>query len=249
MAGHSKWANIKHRKAAVDRKRGKLWSKLSRVITMAAKSGGSPADNPTLRLAVDKAKDANMPKDTIEKAIMKGTGELAGEDYEEVIYEGYGPNGVAVMCKALTDNRNRTAPEIKKIFEKAGGNLGATNCVAFMFTAKGVIVVEREQAEEEQLMELALEAGADDFESSAEIYEITTTPQGFEEVKHAIEAAGIAVASADVSMVAANSVTLDLAAARKVTNLIDALDDHDDVESVYSNMDIPDDVIEQLAAG
>ncbi len=160
MSGHSKWSTIKHKKAALDAKRGKAWSKLARAITMAAKTGGNPNDNPRLRLAIDKAKGGNMPKDTIEKAIKKGTGELEGENYEDVLYEGYGPGGVAVMCQAVTDNRQRTGPEIKKIFERHNGNLGTTNCVAFQFQQKGVIVVSVEKATEDQIMELALEAGA-----------------------------------------------------------------------------------------
>ena len=247
MSGHSKWSTIKHKKAALDKKRGKAWSKLARAVTMAAKSGGNPTDNPTLRLAIDKAKGANMPKDTIEKAIKKGTGELEGESYEDVLYEGYGPGGVAVMCKAVTDNRNRTSAEIKKLFEKGNGNLGASNCVAFQFSQKGVILVEGDKADEEQLMELALEAGADDINSSEMVHEITTSPDAFQAVKDAIEGAGIEVSSADLSMVAENEVVLDLDAARKVMRLVDALEEHDDVDAVYSNSDIPDDVMEALA--
>jgi YebC/PmpR family DNA-binding regulatory protein len=247
LSGHSKWSTIKHKKAALDAKRGKAWSKLARNITMAAKSGGNPDDNPSLRLAIDKAKGANMPKDTIEKAIKKGTGEGGAESFEEVLYEGYGPSGVAVMCRVITDNRNRTGPEIKKLFERCGGNLGATNCVAFMFTQKGVILVEADKAGEEQIMEIALEAGADDVESSDLVHEITCGPSALADVKRAIEAAEIEVESADVSMVAASNVTLDLEGARKVMRFIDALEDHDDVDDVYSNSDVPDDVIAQLA--
>lgn len=247
MSGHSKWSTIKHKKAALDAKRGKAWSKLSRAVTIAAKTGGNPADNPTLRLAIDKAKGANMPKDTIEKAIKKGTGELEGESYEEILYEGYGPKGVAVMCKVVTDNRNRSGPEIKKIFERSGGNLGPTNCVAFMFSSKGVIVVAADKVDEDKIMEIGLEAGAEDVESSEMLHEIITGPTEFEQVRKAIEEAEIEMVSADLSMVAANMVTLDLVAAGKVTRLIDALDDHDDVDAVYSNADIPDDVIQQLA--
>lgn len=248
MSGHSKWSTIKHKKAAIDAKRGKAWSKLSRAVTMAAKAGGgNVADNPTLRLAVDKAKGANMPKDTIEKAIKKGTGELSSESYEEVLYEGYGPGGVAVMCKAVTDNRNRTNPEIRKIFERSGGSLGSPNCVAFQFQSKGVIVIETDKADEDQLMEIALEAGADDVDSSAMIHEITTSLDAFEAVREAIKAAGIEIQSADLAMVADNPITLDLTVARKVLRLIDNLEDHDDSDAVYSNADIPDDVVEALA--
>lgn len=248
MSGHSKWSTIKHKKAALDAKRGKAWSKLARAVTMAAKAGGGNVnDNPSLRLAIEKAKGDNMPKDTIEKAVKKGTGELEGESYEEVRYEGYAPGGVAVMCDAVTDNRNRTAPEIKKIFERAGGSLGATNCVAFMFRQKGVILIEAEKAGEEQVMELALEAGADDVITSSETHEITCSPEAFESVKQALDGAGIEVASAELSMVADNEVTLDIDRARKVMRLVDALEEHDDVDDVYSNSHIPDEVFAEMA--
>lgn len=248
MSGHSKWSTIKHKKAALDAKRGKAWSKLSRAVTMAAKEGGgNPNDNPRLRLAIDKAKTGNMPKDTIEKAIKKGTGELEGESYEDVLYEGYGHGGVAVMCRAVTDNRNRTGAEIKKVFERAGGNLGAPNCVAFQFSQKGVIVVAADKAGEEQILEIAMEAGADDVETSQHIHEIICSPETFETIREAVAAAEIEIQSADLSMVADNLISLDLAGARKVMRLIDALDDHDDVDAVYSNSDVPDDVIAQLS--
>jgi YebC/PmpR family DNA-binding regulatory protein len=252
VSGHSKWSTIKHKKAALDKKRGKAWSKLSRAIMMCARTGSNPDDNPSLRLAIDKAKADNMPKDTIEKAIKKGAGELEGEHYEEVLYEGYGPGGVAVMARVVTDNRNRTAPELKKLFERCGGNLGSSNCVAFMFSQKGVIIIEREKASEanaseEKVMELALEAGAEDFDASEMIYEITCEAGALQDVKSAIEAAGIEIQSADVSMVAANLVTLDLNGARKVMKLIDALEDHDDVDAVYSNSDVPDEVVAALS--
>ncbi len=247
MSGHSKWSTIKHKKAALDAKRGKAWSKLSRAITMASKNGGNPADNPNLRLAIEKAKADNMPKDTIEKAIKKGTGELDGESYEEVLYEGYGSGGVAVMCRVVTDNRNRTSAEIKKIFERAGGNLGAPNCVAFMFHPKGIVVVEAGATTEDQIMEIALEAGADDVSGSAEAYEISCAPTAFESVREAIQAADLKLISADLAMVADNEVALDLTGARKVMRLVDALEDQDDVDAVYSNSDIADDVLEALA--
>ncbi len=247
MSGHSKWSSIKHKKAALDKKRGKAWSKLSRAIIMAAKSGGNPADNPSLRLAVEKAKADNMPKDTIEKAIKKGTGELESASYEDVLYEGYGNSGVAVMCKAVTDNRNRTSAEIKKIFERAGGNLGAANCVAFQFKQKGVIVVAKDEADEDRIMEVAIEAGAEDVESSEHIHEIVCAADDLEDVGKAITDAGIEFQSADLSMVADNIISLDLDTARKVMRLIDALDEHDDVEAVYSNSTLPDDVVAQLA--
>ncbi len=249
MSGHSKWSTIKHKKAVLDARRGKAWSKHSRAVTMAARMGGGSADdNPRLRLAIEKAKAANMPKDTIEKAIKKGTGELEGESYEEVVYEGYGPGGVAIMAKALTDNRARTAPEIKKVFERAGGNFGAPNCVSFMFSQKGVIIVPADKVAEDKIMELALEAGAEDVMSSEHVHEIRCEPDAFEPVKSAIEKAGIEISSADLSMVAGNEIALsDINVARKVMKLIDALDEHDDVDAVYSNADVPDEIMNQLA--
>jgi len=247
VSGHSKWSTIKHKKAALDAKRGRAWSKLARAITLAAKTGGNPEDNPRLRLAIDKAKAGNMPKDTIEKAVKKGTGELEGEHYEEVLYEGYGPGGVAVMCQAVTDNRNRTAPEIKKIFERQGGNLGQSNCVAFQFSQKGVIVVSKEKASEEQVMEVAIEAGADDVATSDMIHEVTTAPDDFEAVRDALTEAGIEFESADLRMVAENEIMLDANKARKAMKLVDALEDHDDIDAVYSNFDVPDDVMAELA--
>lgn len=248
MSGHSKWSTIKHKKAALDARRGRSWSKLARAVTMAAKTGGgNPTDNPRLRLAIDKAKAENMPKDTIEKAVKKGTGELAGESYEEILYEGYGHGGVAIMCKVVTDNRNRTAGEIKKIFERAGASLGQPHCVAFQFSQKGVFVLPREAVSEDRLMEIALEAGADDVQSSAEIHEITCRPDRFHEVKQNLDSAGLTLQSADLLMIAENNISLDLQTARKIRRLIDALDEHDDVEAVYSNSDISDEVMAQLA--
>jgi len=248
MSGHSKWSTIKHKKAALDAKRGKLWSKVSRAVTMAAKAGGGNIDdNPRLRLEIDKAKGANMPKDTIEKAIKKGTGELEGESYEDVMYEGYGPGGVAVMAKGVTDKRARTGAEIKKLFERSGGNLGAPNCVAFQFQQKGVIVIPSENCSEDQIMEIALEAGGEDVSSSELIHEVTTTPDTFEAVKKAVEDAGIEMSSADLSMVAMNTISLDVATARKTMRLIDALEEHDDIDDVYSNIDLSDEVIAELS--
>jgi YebC/PmpR family DNA-binding regulatory protein len=249
MSGHSKWSTIKHKKAALDAKRGKAWGKLSRAVTIAARNGGGDSSaNPTLRLAVEKAKAANMPKDTIEKAIKKGTGELEGESYEEIVYEGYGPGGVAIMCNVVTDNRNRTSPEVKKLLERFGGNLGAPNCVAWMFSQKGVFAINTEDADEERLLEVALENGAEDVSSSEMVHEVTCSPEAFETLKAAFESAGITVQSGDVTMVASSHVTLDLEQARKVLKIMDALEDHDDVNSVSSNFDIPDDVMAQLAA-
>ena len=249
MSGHSKWSSIKHKKAITDAKRSKAWSKIARDLTVATKTGGGDPDaNSRLRLAIDKAKGANMPKDTIDKAVKKGTGELEGAAYEEIVYEGYGPNGVAVMVQALTDNRSRTAPEIRKLFERKNGNLGATNCVAWMFRQRGVIVVNREDAEEDQLIEIALENGAEDVTTSERIYEVTCDPSSFERVRDAIRQAEITIQSSDLTMIAENNVVLDLAGARKVLDLVEALEEHDDVQSVASNFDIPDDVLARLDA-
>lgn len=250
MSGHSKWSTIKHKKAALDKKRSKSWSKLAKAITISAKMGGGNIDdNPRLRLAIEKAKADNMPKDTIEKAVLKGTGELDGESYEEILYEGYGAGGVAIMCLTTTDNRNRTGGEIKKIFEKAGGNLGSPNCVAFQFTQMGVIVLDADAVDEDRLMEIALEAGADDVSSSATAHEVICSPESFEGVRKAIEEASVVAQSADLAMVAENTIELDLKTAQKVLRLVEALEDHDDADAVYSNADIPDDVVAELTKG
>jgi YebC/PmpR family DNA-binding regulatory protein len=247
MAGHSHWAGIKHKKAAIDAKRGKLWSKLARGIIVAAKTGGGdPNANLSLRYAIDKAKDANMPKDTIEKAIKKGTGDLDGVTYEDVLYEGYGNNGVAIMCEVLTDNRNRTAAEIRKIFENKGGSLGASGCVAWIFHKKGLLIVEAGEADEETLMELAIEAGADDFETVGQVYEITCSVENFQTVKKALQEKEIPIQLAEMSQIPSNSVTLDENGARKILALMDALEDQDDVQNVSGNFDIPDDILKKF---
>ncbi len=248
MSGHSHWANIQHKKSRIDAKRGKIWTKLARQVVASARAGGVDPDmNPSLRLAIDKAKAANMPKDTIERAIKKGSGDLAGESLEEIAYEGYGPNGVAVLCSVLTDNRNRTAPEIKKIFERAGGNLGSPNCVAWMFNQKGMFVVPKDSVTEEKLMEIAIEAGADDVEEQDDIFEVTCSPGSFQGVKQALDEAEIKYDSADLSMVPDNYVLIDEPdGAKKVIALVETLDDHDDVQSVAANFDIPDDIMAQL---
>jgi len=215
---------------------------------MAAKlGGGNPNDSPRLRLAIDKAKADNMPKDTIEKAIKKGTGELAGETYEDVLYEGYGPGGVAVMAKAMTDNRTRTGAEIKKVFERSNGNLGPQNCVSFQFQQKGVILIAGDKCSEDRIMEVALEAGADDVSSSGLVHEVTTAPDAFESVRAAIQSASIEIQSADLRMVSNVNISLEIETARKAMRLIDALEDHDDVDAVYSNIDLSDEVVAQLA--
>ena len=248
MAGHSHWAGIKHKKAANDAKRGKIWSKIARMIIMAAKAGGGdPNQNLTLRYAVDKAKGANMPKDTIEKAIKKGTGELGDINYEEVLYEGYAPGGIAIMMEGLTDNRNRTAPEIKKIFEKRGGSLGASGCVNWMFKKKGLITVKSDAADEESLMDIALGAGAEDFENVGDIYEITCEPDAYDDLKAAIEGAEIVIESAELSMVPENTVAVtDPDVAKKILNLMEDFEDHDDVQEVYANFDIADEILESI---
>ncbi len=249
MAGHSKWANIKHRKARQDAVKGKLWSKCSRAIIVAAKNGGGDPDtNLTLRYAIEESRAANMPKDTIEKAIKKGSGEGANaESYDEIRYEGYGPTGVAVLVDCLTDNVNRTAPEMRKLFEKHGGNLAKPGAVAFGFMPTGVILVETTKADEERMMELALESGADDVVESGGAWEITCEPGDFLAVRDAIVAGGVEPDSAEVTLIASTTVACDAATAGKVLRLIDAVEEHDDVQKVYSNADIPDEVME--AAG
>ncbi len=249
MSGHSHWAGIKHKKALVDAKRGRLWSKLARMVIVAARSGGGdPSANLSLRYAIDKAKAANMPKDTIEKAIKKGTGDLGGVAYEEVLYEGYGPSGVAVMVEALTDNRNRTAPEIKRIFEKHGGSLGTTGCVGWMFNKKGLITVGTADIDEDALMELALGAGAEDMENTGEVYEITCDPSAYEELRKTLEAKEIPMEVAEISMVPQNTVEIsDEHVAGRVISLMEAFDDHEDVQNAYANFDIPEEVMDKLS--
>ena len=249
MAGHSHWAGIKHKKAAVDAKRGKLWSKIARIIIVAAKAGGGdPAANLSLRYAIDKAKAANMPKDTIEKAIKRGTGDIEGANFEEVLYEGYGPGGVAVMIEALTDNRNRTAPELKRIFEKHGGSLGTTGCVSYLFNKKGLITVGTAKADEDELMELALGAGADDMQNAGEVYEITCDPSAYEELKKTLEEKEIPMEVAEISMVPMTMVPVaDEHTARRVVSLMETLDDHDDVQNAYANFDIPEETMSQVS--
>ncbi|MBN2456483.1 MAG: YebC/PmpR family DNA-binding transcriptional regulator [Sedimentisphaerales bacterium] len=248
MAGHSHWAGIKYKKAANDAKRGKIWSKLARMIIVAAKTGGGdPTANLALRYAIDKAKAANMPKDTIEKAIKKGTGDLEGVNFEEVLYEGYGPGGVAIMVEALTDNRNRTAPEIKRLFERSGSSLGTSGCVSWMFNKKGLITVPAVSVDEEQLLEVALGAGAEDMEQAEEVYEITCDPGNFEHLKDTLKEKEIDTRVAEISMVPQSTVAVtNVAAATKILNLMDALEDLDDVQNVYANFDIPAEVVSKV---
>ncbi|MGI9429858.1 MAG: YebC/PmpR family DNA-binding transcriptional regulator [Bythopirellula sp.] len=247
MAGHSHWAGIKHKKALIDNKRGKVWSKLSRAIIVAAKTGGGDPDtNLRLRYAINDAKAVSMPKDNIERAIKKGTGELDGGNLDEVLYEGYGPGGVAVLCEILTDNRNRTAPEVKKIFELAGGKLGATGCVAWMFERKGVVIIDSKQTDEESLLELAMESGAEDVKTEGDKFEVICEPETFAAVQDALQSAEIESEVAELNRIPNDTVDLDVETAKKVLKMMDELDDHDDVQSVSANFNIPADAMAQL---
>jgi YebC/PmpR family DNA-binding regulatory protein len=241
MAGHSHWANISRKKSLVDNKRGKLWSKLSKYIIVAAKlGGGDPDANHRLRFAIDSARAVSMPKDNIQRAIKKGTGELEGGNLEELLYEGYGPGGVAVLCEILTDNRNRTAGEIRKVFELADGRLGETNCVNWMFNRKGLFVVPGKDVDEEKLMELALDAGADDVRRDGESFEITCDPNVFQQVADALAQNHLQPEVSEITRIPSSTVDLDADTGRKVLKLMEKLDDHDDVQKVASNFNIPD---------
>jgi YebC/PmpR family DNA-binding regulatory protein len=249
MSGHSKWSSIKHKKALVDARRGKAFTKLIRELTSAAKAGGgSPDMNPRLRTAVAAAKNANMPADTIQRAIKKGTGELPGEVYEEVTYEGYGAGGVAVLVDVLTDNRNRTVAEIRHLFAKHGGNLGENGCVAWMFGRTGLITLDVGQLPEDALLELVLEAGGDDIRIEDDVYEIRTTPEAFEDVRVALEERQLTFGMAEITMLPQNTVPVEGKQAEQVVRLMEALDDHDDVRKAYANFDIPDAVLAELAS-
>ena len=242
MSGHSKWHTIKHKKGAADAKRGKIFTKIIKEITVAARMGGGDIEaNPRLRTIVLKAKDANMPKDNIERAIKKGTGDLEGVSYTEGMYEGYGAGGVAILVETLTDNKNRTAADVRSIFSKAGGNLGESGCVSYMFNRKGVITLSTETCSEDEVFNAALEAGAEDVVTDDDVIEVFTAPEEFEAVRDALEAGGFKREMAEISMIADQRITLDDEKTRKVLRLIDNLEDNDDVQNVYSNMDIPDD--------
>lgn len=247
MAGHSKWSNIKRRKAAEDAKRGKLFSKFSRMISVAAREGGGdPQANVRLRLAIEKARAANMPMDNIERAIARGTGGAGGANYEEMVYEGYAPGGVAVLIDALTDNRNRTAGELRHIFSRHGGNMGEAGCVAWMFETWGVVTLERSKLEldEDELLEVALEAGAEDVEWDDEEVTILCEPPRFQEVKEALEGRQLPIIEAEVTKRPSNAVEVPLNDAAKVLRLLEALEDHDDVQAVHTNADIPEEALE-----
>lgn len=244
MAGHSHSANIAHRKGLVDAKRGKLFTKLCRAIYVAARTGGGdPAANMRLRYAIEKARSFSVPKDNIERSIKRATGELGAENFEEVVYEGYGPGGVAVLCEALTDNRNRTAGELRRLFEAAGGNLGATGCVSYLFNFKGLFIVDPKHIEEDRLMEVALEAGADDVQLVEGLFEVTCDPKIFEPVRKALDDARIPTESAETSYIPTTSVDLDLESAKKMIKLRDLLDENDDVQNVYANDNIPQEAL------
>lgn len=243
MSGHSKWSSIKHKKAATDAKRGKIFTKVIKEITVAARMGGGDLEtNPRLRSAVQAAKSENMPKDNIERAIKKGTGELEGVNYEEIIYEGYGPGGAAVLVESLTDNKNRTVADIRSIFGKNGGNLGENGCVAWMFDKKGYIAIERSAADEDSLMETALEAGAEDIKEDNDNYEVISEPGDFEAIKEAIDQASIPYIDAEVTMLPQNTTNLTGKEAEQMVRLMEMLEDCDDVQKVYTNADIPEEM-------
>jgi YebC/PmpR family DNA-binding regulatory protein len=244
MSGHSKWSSIKHKKGATDAKRGKIFSKLNKEITVAARmGGGDPASNPRLRTAIQAAKSENMPKDNIERAIKKGTGELEGADYEESVYEGYGPGGAAIYIESLTDNKNRAVADIRHILTKAGGNLGSNGCVSWMFQTKGYIVMEHDAVDEELLMETAIDSGAEDVREDESTFEVITDPKNFEKVKAAIENRSIPYIVAEITMLPRSTVNLAGKDAEQMVKLMETLEDCDDVQKVYTNADIPEDLV------
>jgi len=250
MSGHSKWATTKRKKAAIDAKRGKMFTKITKEITVAARlGGGDPDGNPRLRTAIEKAKGVSMPADNIKRAVQKGTGELPGVAYEETTYEGYGPNGVAIIIEVMTDNRNRTVSEVRHIMEKLGKGMGENGCVSWMFHKKGYIVVNKAKADEERLMSIVLDAGAEDLKAEDETFEITSAPSDFDKVKKALGDAGIATEVAEVTMVPQTYVKLEgQKEAAQMMRLMEALEDNDDVQNVYANFDIPDEVMAAVEA-
>jgi YebC/PmpR family DNA-binding regulatory protein len=249
MSGHSKWAQIKRKKAKNDQQRGKLFSKLIREITTAARvGGGDPKGNMRLKAAIEEAKAVNMPADTLKRAVQKGTGELPGETYEEVTYEGYGPGGIALLVKVLTDNKNRTAPEIRHAFTKFGGNLGEVGSVGWMFERKGLILVEASRVDEDELLALALESGAADMRRTDAVFEISAEPAQLEAVRRILEERGVPIQSADVTYVPQSTIRLEVKEAQQVLRLVEGLEELDDVQKVYANFDIPDEVLETLGA-
>jgi YebC/PmpR family DNA-binding regulatory protein len=249
MSGHSKWASIKHKKAKVDAARGRVFTKFIREISVAARVGGGDVNgNPRLRTAVLAAKAVNMPADNIDRAIKKGTGELEGVTYEEITYEGYGPGGVAVLVEVLTDNKNRTVGEIRKVFSRHGGNLGEAGCVNFLFEKKGHIEVDAAKIEEDRLMGIALDAGADDLQQDEGVFTVTTAPRDFEKVREALVKSGIQAASAEITKLPKSTVKLDGKPAEQMVRLMEELEEHDDVQHVYANFDIPEEVLAALTA-
>lgn len=249
MAGHSKWANIKHRKGAQDKKRGAIFTKLIREITVAAKQGGGdPSANPRLRTAINKARSHNMPNDNIDRAIKKGTGDMDGVVYEEIRYEGYGPAGVAIMVDTLTDNKNRTGPEIRSSFSKNGGNMGDPGCVGYMFDRKGIIAIEANQTNEDDVMELLMDYDIEDIKTEEDgVIEVTTAPEAFNEVSEALQSKEYKLTMNEVTMIPQTTVALDEQKAEKTMKLIEILEDLDDVQNVYSNADIPDEIMEKIS--
>ena len=248
MSGHSKWSTIKHKKGAADAKRGKIFTKLIKEITVAARmGGGDPEGNPRLRTAISAARAENMPKDNIERGIKKGTGELEGVSYEEASYDGYGPGGAAVLVDCLTDNKNRSVADIKHLFERYGGNLGEPGCVTWIFEQRGLVVFEKDKVDEDQLIDLALEAGAEDVIEEEAEFEVVTAPTDFETVKKAIDDAGLPYTLAEVTKIPKNMVKIEGKKAQQMINLMQALEDHDDVNHVYANFDIADDVMEAMS--
>jgi YebC/PmpR family DNA-binding regulatory protein len=249
MSGHSKWAGIKHRKAKVDAQRGRVFTKIIREITVAARvGGGDPGGNPRLRTAVLAAKAVNMPSDNIDRAIKKGTGELEGVSYEEITYEGYGPGGVAVMVEVVTDNKNRTVGEIRKLFSRHGGHLGEAGCVGFLFEKKGSIQIEASKVDEERLLSIALEAGAEDLQREESLFALTTAPKAFEKVRDAIVKSGIQPLSAEITKLPKSTVKLDGKPAEQMLRLMEELEEHDDVQHVYANFDIPEEIMAAMSA-
>lgn len=248
MSGHSKWSSIKHKKGAADAKRGKIFTKIIREITVASKEGGGDPDaNPRLRLAIQKAKDANMPADNIERGIKKGTGELEGATYEEVSFEGYAPGGVAIIVEGLTDNKNRVTSEVRSIFTKRGGNMAGAGSVAFQFDKKGVFIVKKSDADEDELLEIALEAGGEDMTSDEDFFEITCQPTSFDKVRTGLVDKNVKLESSELSMVPKNTVKVeDAATAAKILSLVEDLEDNDDIQNVYSNFDIPDEILKEI---
>ena len=248
MSGHSKWSSIKHKKGAADAKRGRIFTKLIREITVAAKNGGgSPDTNPSLRTAINRANLANMPKDNITKAIKKGTGELPGVTYESCTFEGYGQGGVAILVETLTDNKNRSSAEIRNIFSKKGGNMAGAGSVGWIFTSKGYILIDKASISEDELFSVAVDAGAEDIKTSDKNYEIFTEPKNFEAVKTALEAKGIKWVSEELTKIPNSTLKITGSYAKGLLSLIEVLEDHDDVQKVYANFDIPDEVLEEMA--